>query len=131
MANRGFKPVFTNGNGKRIVTCQVLPAGAGTPTLAENDDKCVASVARTGAGTIEVTLTDTYLALSSVQVTPQLDTPAACIVVVTGATTVATTKKITLTTFLETAGEFAAADIDADADNILHLTLVLRDSSGQ
>jgi hypothetical protein len=128
MANRTFKPLNgTNGNGKRLLTFQVKPNGVSTPTLAENGDNVVASVSRSGVGTYTITLTDPFLALAAIHCQVQLSAAADTQVQITGTTTVATTKQIGIT--ILTAG--AAADIAANAANILHFTCVMRDSSGQ
>jgi hypothetical protein len=127
MSQKGFKPIYASGNGARIVTFQVLPNGTSTPTIGENPDKVLASVSRSGVGVYVLTLNDKFLALRSVHCQVQLNAAANTMVQVTGATTVATTKQITIT--ILTAG--AAADIAANANNILHFTAVLRDSRGQ
>jgi hypothetical protein len=124
MSKKGFQRPWCNGFGKKIVTFQVLPNGVSTPTIGENDDGALASVSRSGVGVYLLTLNDTFLALSSCSVQVQLSAAADTQVQLTGATTVATTKTITVT--ILTAG--AAADIAANAANILHFTLILRDS---
>jgi len=131
MSSKGFKRPWIAGNGRKILTFQILPNGTGTPTIGDNPDGVVASVSRSGVGVIVVTLNDTFLDLASIQITPQLSAAAATLVVVTGATTEATTKQITVTTMQESAGTFAAADIAANAANILHFTCVMKDSGGQ
>lgn len=127
MSSKGFKRPYINGNSKKIVTFQVLPNGTGTPTLAENGDGVVASVSRSGVGVYVITLNDTFLALASIHVQVQLSAAANTFVQITGAPTVATTKQITTT--ILTAG--AAADIAANAANVLHFTCVMRDGGGQ
>lgn len=127
MSQKGFKLLRANGNGARLLTWQVLPNGTSTPTVGENPDKVLESVSRSGVGVYVLTLNDKFLALRSVHCQVQLNAAANTMVQVTGATTVATTRTITVT--ILTAG--AAADIAANANNILHFTAVLRDSAGQ
>lgn len=127
MSNKGFKEVWGAGNGTKIVSFQIKPNGTSTPTIGENPDKVVASVSRSGVGVYVITLNDKFLALRSCHVQVQLNAAADTQVQLTGATTVATTK--TITTTILTAG--VAADIAANANNILHFTLNLRDSAGQ
>lgn len=127
MSQKGFKPLKASGNEARLVTFQVKPNGTGAPTIGENPDKVLASVTRTGVGVIECTLNDKFLALRAVHCQVQLNAAADTQVQITGATTVASTKKITFT--ILTAG--AAADVAAHANNILHFTAVMRDGGGQ
>jgi hypothetical protein len=125
MANRGCKPIRTNGNGAKLLTWQILPNGTSTPTIGDNPDKVVASVSRSGVGVYVITFTEKYLELRSITCQVQLNAAANTFVQLTGATTVPTTK--TITTTILTAG--AAADIAANANNVLHFTAVMRDST--
>lgn len=127
MSSKGFKPIKANGNAARLVTFQVLPNGTDPPTIGENPDKVLASVARSAEGVYLLTLNDTFLALRSVHCQVQLNAAADTQVQITGATTVATTKTIPIT--ILTAG--VAADVAAHANNILHFTAVMRDGGGQ
>src|SRR4051812_28541019 len=123
MSNKGFKPVKGAGNGTRILAFQVLPNGTGTPTIGENPDKVLASVSRSGVGVYVLTLNDKFLALRGISCQVQLATAADTQVQVT-ASSVASAKTITVT--ILTAG--SAADIAANAGNILHFIAVMRDS---
>lgn len=129
MSNKGFKPVLGAGNGTRLVAFQILPNGASTPTIGENPDGVVDSVARTGAGTLTFTLNDKFLAVRGITCTPELATPAATLVVLSDTANVSSGTAVTVVTYQESAGSFAAADIAADAGNILHFTAVMRDSN--
>jgi hypothetical protein len=127
MANRTLKPLRGNGNGTKVYTFQIAPNGTGTPTIADNPDKVVSSVSRSGVGVYVVTLTEKHLALRSIHVQVQLSAAANTFVQVTGAPTISGAKQITTT--ILTAG--VAADIAANAANVLHYTLVLKDGGGQ
>lgn len=131
MSTKGFQRPWINGYGAKVVTVQVMPNGASAPTLGENPDNAIASVARTGVGTLTLTLSDTFLACRAAHCDVELATPAATLVVFSGTANVSSTKVITLTTYQEAAGSFAATDIAANAGNILHVTIVLRDSGQQ
>lgn len=126
MANRArVRPAGTNVPGCFILYAQILPNGSSTPTIGENYGKVIASVTRTGAGVIVPVLNDTYLA-AGVFTQLQLAVAADTQVQVTSFVP-ATTKVLTLTVL--TAG--SAADIAANAGNIIHLYFVCRDSTAQ
>lgn len=127
MSQKGFKPIKAAGNGMRLLAFQIKPNGTGTPTIGENPDKIVTSVARSDVGVYLITLNDTFLALAGITCQVQLNAAADTVVQITGATTVPTTKTITAT--ILTAG--SAADVAANANNILHFIAIMRDSSGQ
>ncbi len=124
MANRQQRDIKTYGAGRVLISFQILPNGTGTPTIAEDGDDAVASVSRAGVGIYDIVLKDTYLALVTADVQVQLNAAADTQVQLTGATPVSTSK--TITTTILTAG--VAADIAANAGNILHYTLFMRDS---
>lgn len=126
MANDALQRVAgTNVPGCKLLYAQILCNGTGTPTIGENYGKVVASVTRTGVGVYAIVLSDSYLA-SGVFPSLRLAT-AADSMVQTTSFTVATTKILTVT--ILTAG--SAADIAANAGNIVELFLFVRDSSAQ
>lgn len=128
MADRQFYNPKCQGNKHVILSFQLVPNGTSTPTLGEGAASYVRSVARTGVGVYTVTLSDKYAALVSAQVTYQLNAAAATLGIVTGAANggVVAGTAVTLTTMTEAAGTFAAADIAANANNRIHVQLVLR-----
>lgn len=126
MSNKGFKPVLGSGNGTRLVTWQVLPNGTSTPTIGENPDGVLESVSYDDVGVYTMTLNAAFLALRAITCQVQLATAADTQVQVTD-TDVSGAK--TVTTTILTAG--VAANIAANAGNILHFTAVMRDSGGQ
>ncbi len=123
MSKKGFQRPWINGFGAKMVTFQVLPNGTSTPTIGDNPDKVLASVSRSDVGVYLMTLNDSFLELRSHSLGLQLATAADSMVQLTEHDVV--TAK-TLTTTILTAG--VAADIAADAGNIIHVTLFLRDS---
>lgn len=116
----------TNVPGAKFLSFQILPNGVSTPTIGENRGNVVASVSRSGVGVYAITLSDKYVATSGVFTQLQLATAADSQVQVTSFTQ-STTKILTVT--ILTAG--AAADIAADAGNIIHFLFVARDSTAQ
>jgi hypothetical protein len=128
MANRTLYPLRgVGGPGKVLVTFGIAPNGTDPPTIVEDYGNYVASVTRSGVGVYAIVLNDTWLALASIQTQLQLSAAADSMVQITGAPTVATTK--TITTTILTAG--AAADIAANAANVIFFTLVLRETDAQ
>ena len=127
MANRTLKPLRGNGNNTKVYTFQIAPNGTSTPTIADNPDKVVSSVSRSGVGVYAITLSEKHLALRSIVCQVQLSAAADTQVQITGAPTISTTKIITTT--ILTAG--VAADIAANAANVLHFTVWLKDGAGQ
>lgn len=128
MANRQLYPLRgVVGPGRVLISFGIRPNGTSTPTIVEDVGDAVESVSRSGVGVYLITLKDTWLALANAQITLQLNTAANSMVQVTGATTVATTR--TITTTILTAG--AAADISANANNIIWFTLVMRETDAQ
>lgn len=125
MANRQCKPLRGNGNGSKVLTFQIKPNGTSTPTVSDNPDKVVASVSRSGVGTYTITFTEKYLALRAITCQVQLNAAADTQVQITGATAVAGAKTVGIT--ILTAG--VAADIAANANNLLHFTAVMKDSA--
>lgn len=126
MANRNLYPLKgANSPGKTLITFGIAPNGTGTPTIVEDGLNFVASVTRSGVGVYAIVLSDTYLALAGIQICLQLSAAADTQVQVTGAPTVTTTK--TITTTILTAG--SAADIAANAANIIWFTVWMRDSA--
>lgn len=125
MANRALFPVQgTNVPGCKLLHAQVLPNGTSTPTVGEDQGNIIASVSRSGVGVYVITLNDAYLA-AGVFPSMRLATAADSICQVTSFT-VATTK--ILTTTILTAG--VAADIAANAGNIIDLFFFVRDGAG-
>lgn len=125
MSKKGFQRPWINGFGAKLVTFQIKPNGTSTPTIGENPDNVVTTVTRSGVGVYVITLNDTFLALRSLHCQVQLSAAADTQVQITGAPTVASTKQITIT--ILTAG--VAADIAANAANVLHFFAVMRDST--
>ncbi len=126
MANDStYRVAGTNVPGCKLLYAQILPAGAGTPTIGENYGKIVSSVAWSATGLLLVTLNDTYLAAGAFTQL-QLATPADTFCQVKSFT-VTTTKILTIA--IETGGSLA--DIAANAGNIIHLFIVCRDSTAQ
>lgn len=126
MSNEATYPLAgSNVPGGKILYFQVLPNGSSTPTIGENAGKICSSVGRTGTGVLTATLSDTYLAAGA-WCQLQLATAADSQVQVT-TFPVASTKVLTMT--ILTAG--SAADISANAGNIIHVFVFCRDSSAQ
>lgn len=125
MANRGCKRLQTNGNGAKLLTWVIAPNGTSTPTISDNPDKVVSSVSRSGVGTYTITLAEKYLELRAITCQVQLSAAADTQVQITGATAVAGARTIGIT--ILTAG--VAADIAANAANLLHFIAVMRDSN--
>ena len=123
MSSKGFQRPWINGYGAKIVTFQVLPNGTSTPTIGENPDGVLSSVSYDGVGVYTMTLNSTFLALRSFSCSVQLAAAADTQVQLTSEDV---SGAGTLTTTILTAG--VAANIAANAGNILHFTLVLRDS---
>lgn len=123
MSSKGFQRPWCNGFGTKIVSFQVLPNDTDDPTIGENPDGVLASVAYDDVGVYTMTLNSTFLALVSYSCSLQLATAADSQVQLTSEDV---SGAGTLTTTILTAG--VAADIGADAGNILHFTLILRDS---
>lgn len=109
------------------MTFGIAPNGTGVPTITEDIGDYVASVSRTGTGVYAIVLKDTWLALASIQTQLQLSAAADSVVQITGAPTVSTTKTITVT--IMTAG--SAADIAANAANVIFFTCVMRETDAQ
>jgi hypothetical protein len=124
MSSKGFQRPWCNGFGTKIVSFQVLPNGTSTPTIGENPDGVLASVSYDDVGVYTMTLNSTFLALVSHSFGLQLATAADSQVQLTSEDVAGAG---TLTTTILTAG--VAADIAANAGNIIHFTLVLRDSA--
>ncbi len=110
----------------KVLSFQILPNGVSTPTIGENRGLVVGSVTRTGVGVYAIVLNDKYVATSGVFTQLQLATAADSQVQVTSFTQ-STTKTLTVT--ILTAG--SAADIAANAGNIIHFLLVMRDTTAQ
>lgn len=128
MANRTHYPLRgVGGPGKVLVTFGIAPNGTDAPTIVEDYGNYVASVSRTGTGVYAIVLQDTWLALASIQTQLQLSAAADSVVQVTGAPTVTTTK--TITTTILTAG--SAADIAANAANVIFFTCIFRETDAQ
>lgn len=126
MANDTIYPVAgTNVPGCKLLYAQILPNGSSTPTIGENLGKIVSSVTWSATGLLLVTLNDTYLAAGCFT-SLQLATPADTAVSIKSFLPT-TTKVLTVSIF--TGG--VAADIAANAGNIIHLFIVCRDSSAQ
>lgn len=126
MANRTlYRLAGTHSPGKVLITFGIAPNGTSTPTIVEDSLNAVSSVSRTGVGVYEITLVDTYVAMCGVATQLQLSAAANSQVQLTGAPTVTTTKKITTT--ILTAG--VAADIAANAANVIWFTVWMRNSS--
>ncbi len=119
-----YRIAGTNVPGCKMLYAQLLPNGSSTPTIGENSGKILSSVAFSATGVLTATISDKYLAAGCFT-SLQLATPADTAVSVKSFTA-ATTKILTISIF--TAG--VAADIAADAGNIIHLLIVARDSSG-
>jgi len=125
MSNKATFPVLgTNVPGCKLLYAQVLPNGTSAPTVGEDQGNIIASAARSAEGVLTATLSDKYLA-AGVFTQLQLATAADTQVQVTSFA-VTTTKVLTLT--ILTAG--AAADIAANAGNIIHLFFFIRDGAG-
>lgn len=124
MSDKSFQRPWCNGFGTKIVSFQVLPNGSSTPTIGENPNEVLSSVSRGSAGVYTLTLNSTFLALVSFSASLQLATAADSQVQLTSEDV---NGAGTLTTTILTAG--SAADIAANAGNIIHFTLVLRDST--
>ncbi len=128
MANRTlYRLRGVVGPGRVLVTFGIKPNGTGTPTITEDVGKAVASVTRTGPGVYAIVLRDNWLALCGISTQLQLSAAANSMVQITGAPTMTTTK--TITTTILTAG--SAADIAANAANVIFFSLVLRETDAQ
>lgn len=113
----------TNVPGCKLLYAQILPNGSSTPTIGENFGKIISSVAWSSTGVLTATLNDTFVAAGAFTQL-QLATAADTFVQVKGFTA-ATTKILTLD--IMTAGSLA--DIAANAGNIIHVFIVVRDSA--
>lgn len=103
------------------VAFSFAPAGTGAPTSVEG--KGVSTVTRTGVGTFLVTLQDAWNALVAATGTLQLSAAADSVVQFGDYSASAKT----LVVRVLTAG--AAADVAANANNRVHVSLTLRNSS--
>lgn len=121
-----YRVAGTNVPEAKLLSFQILPNGTSTPTIGENRGNVVTSVSRSGVGVYAITLSDKYVASSGVFMQLQLATAADSAVSVTSFT-VSTTKILTVT--IMTAG--VAADIAADAGNIIHFLFIARDTTAQ
>lgn len=129
MASRSFKPIQTLGTRAVLLAFTIVPNGTSTPTIENDNDKAVASIARTGVGTYTITLRDTYARLVAWHFGVRLNSDVATTVQITGAPDVASARTIDITIQQESAGAFAAADIAANANNRIGVQLYLRDST--
>lgn len=128
MANRTLYPLRgVVGPGRVLVTFGIAPNGTGTPTITEDYGDAVASVSRTGTGVYAIVLKDTWLSVANIQTQVQLSAAADTVVQITGAATVTTTKTITMT--ILTAG--SAADVAANAANVIWFTCIFRETDAQ
>jgi len=124
MGNKALYPeTRTNVAGCKLLYAQILPNGSSTPTLGENSGKVISSVAWSATGVLIATLSDTYVAAGAFTQL-QLATAADTFVQVKSFTA-ATTKLLTLD--IMTGGSLA--DIAANAGNIIHVFIVVRDGS--
>jgi hypothetical protein len=130
MANRNFEQqILTIGKRRVKLDFTIVPNGTSTPTIVGDTQKAVQSISRQGVGTYTITLKDSYKTLIAVQFGFQLNAAAATLAVVTGATDVVTAKTIPFTILQESAGTFAAADIAANANNRIGVSITLSDST--
>lgn len=105
------------------------PQGTGAPTQPTDETDYVV-ITRTGVGTYRFTMVEKHVKLAGVPVFGvQLNTATATVVIVTGATTVGTTKLIDITIMQEGGGTFAAADIAANANNRIGYEIEFSDTA--
>lgn len=104
----------------KLLSFQIAPQGTGTPLLVSGASQGVASVSRSGAGALLVTLQDQYVALIEGSADVQLATFAAADAQL-GAADVVVAKTVAITTFDPATG--AAIDIAAAAGNLINVEL--------
>jgi hypothetical protein len=127
MANEPtYRPAGTNVPGLKLLWAQILPNGVGVPTIGENLGKIISSVTRTGVGVYAVVFNAGYLAAG---VIPSIRLSAAADTQVQTKTFTVTAAAPVLTFTILTAG--IAADVAANAGNIIELMIYCRDSSAQ
>ena len=119
MANRLWSRLLTIGRNKVLLDGRFNPAGVGAITDVVGVGL---TVARTGVGTFEVTLSDAYAAVESAQAHLQLLNPADSFAQLGSYT--AATRKLVIRTL--TAG--VVADIAADPHNIVHFQIVVKNT---
>jgi hypothetical protein len=125
MANRNFDFIQGLGKGIKIISGSFAPNGASAVSAASVKGKGF-SVARTGAGVFTITLQDAYVALLAGHCTLQLSAAADQFVQL-GAIDVVTAKTVVINAW--DISDAALADIAANANNRIHFTLVLSNSS--
>lgn len=124
MANRQFYPMNTQGTQHVNLNFSFAPAGAGAPVVGEGCAGYVASITRTGAGAFLITLVDKYAACVSAEAGLQLNA-VADLKCQFGAIDVVSAKTLALNVLAVA----TPTDIAANANNKVHVQLVLRNSS--
>lgn len=129
MANKPAYPANCTLRGVRVLAFTFAPNGSDAITLGTTAKQAgVSSVARTGTGAFTITLSERYQELVSASFQLQLATPAAALFCV-DAVDVSSAKTITFKHYAESAGTFAAADIAANAENLVRVVLYLRNQA--
>lgn len=132
MANRDFKDVQSYSREMKILAGVIKLTGAAsaanTVIEIEKGGMGIASVARTGTGEFEVTLTDAFPGIESIQLTYEPHAAAARNAVITAGAIAAIqgTKKFKFTIVN---ASFAAADVANTNVDRLHLALFFTNSS--
>lgn len=126
MASKIFREIQTLQRGVKILQGSFRPNGTSAVDNTLNKGKGF-TVARTGVGDFTITLDDAWNHLVAAQVALML-AAAADSVVILGPADVTTATGGTVELFVLTAG--SSADIASDADNWVHFTLHLGQTSG-
>jgi hypothetical protein len=125
MANRNFTRSQVLNRGEVILCGSFAPNGA-SPVDSASVQGIGFSVARTSAGLFTITLQDSYVSLLSAQVSLQLATGDDKVLQL-GAIDVVSAKTVEVRVWDISAA--AVADIAADANNRIHITLRLKNST--
>jgi len=126
MATRSFHKPLVIGPGRVIVWCTFRPAAGGAPT--DVVGKGIKSVTRTAAGLFDVALQDSYMELEGHEVS-LMQNAASKLVGELKTEDVASTSAPKVTVRTKDANAGTDADIAANANNRVSLTLYLRNTS--
>lgn len=125
MANRNLANPQVLNRGEVIICGSFAPNGA-SAVAATSNLGIGWSVVRTSAGLFTVTLEDSWVSLTSAQVSLQLATVAA-VAVQLGTIDVVTAKTVEIRALSSSAG--TVTDVAADANNRIHFELRLKNST--
>lgn len=123
-----FPGALRSGSNRRTVSGSFAPQGSSAPTQPTGQTNAVV-VTRTGTGVYLFTFARPFNRLIYANFTPQLNTAAAGMFIITGTVDTQTAKTISVTYMQESAGTFAAADIAANANNRVYYEFEFSDNS--